>query len=81
LDKSNGSLEPEQTRQGLNRHWSGNNVAPDYDQVDVVGVNVADYGFQCGQIGMDIVESSEPHDEPSRPSRETITPAENHVIP
>ncbi len=62
FDKLYWNIEVQQTRECLTRHWAQNYIAPNDYMVYVRLANVSEYSLERGQVSMNIIECSNPHD-------------------
>src|SRR5262249_49097150 len=64
LDKLHWNVEPQQTCESFKWHWARKDIAPDHDLVYLCLANILEHRLQCGEVPMNIIERSDPHDRP-----------------
>ena len=63
-DESNWYIEVGQTCECLSRHRAGHHIPTDHDLVDLGRASVLEDGLQCREVGMDVIQRSNPHGKP-----------------
>ena len=61
LDESRWNVDVEETRNSLARHWPGDDVTTNDDEVDRGAFNVPKHGVKRGQVAVDVVDRRDPH--------------------
>src|SRR6267378_8483501 len=62
LNELRGNVEVAQTRECFTRHRAGEYIAPDYDVVYFCLANILEYSLESGEVCVNIVDCSDPHD-------------------
>src|SRR4029077_7068033 len=62
LNELHGYVEVQQICDRFAAHGSGNYIAADDDLVDLCLTNILEHRFQCGEVGVDIVNRSDAHE-------------------
>jgi hypothetical protein len=62
VDELRWNVEIDETLDRFTRSWAGNDVAPDDNAVHVDLTNLLEYGLECGEVGMNVVDGSDAHD-------------------
>src|ERR1700687_2987021 len=65
VDELNWNIQIEQARQRLTRHRARKDIASDHDMVYLRSTNILEDGLQCGEVSMNVIERSDPHNRPS----------------
>src|SRR6266571_8458685 len=64
LDELCWDIEVQQTCECFTWHGAGQHIAPDHYMVYFCLTNILEYGLQCGEVGMNIIDCGDPHDRP-----------------
>ena len=73
LDELDWNVEVQQTRDCFPWHRARKHIAPDYYMVYFCLTNILEYSLKCGEVRMNIIDCSDPHNRPSSLSREMIS--------
>src|SRR5438128_2347262 len=61
LDKMDWNSQIAQTREGFARHWTGDHITADHQQLDVCLRNLVEDGLKRGKIAVNIIDCSNMH--------------------
>ena len=65
LDELHGNVEIPQTRDRFIWHRAGKHIAPDHYLIYFCLTNILEYSLECGEVRVNIVNCSDPHNRTS----------------